>query len=512
VIDTRAQGTGFPLHLHLAVWKRPIALAALALFSFCALAVLVQRYDATVALALAALVTGTLVMMARPELATLLTVFLLYINFPAILTKQHGVPHVVAGSFILLLACPLMYSLIIRREPFKADRTFYLMVLLLAASLVSALTAIDKDIAIKTVQELALEGLLLYWLVFNAIRSMPTLRRVIWTLLAAGSLLSTLSLYQTVTGSYRQEFGGLAYRQFEAVQDVELRDGPAKRRTWDRAGGPQNEPNRFAQTLIVLIPLALYLYRNVPGAAARVCAAAFGALLVGGIMVTLSRGAFIALVLMAVMLTFIRWFKLSRVLVCVLLFAVAAPSVPFFAQRMQGITRLVNLGGGATAVESRTVDTSSLARVTLMLAATRVFFDHPVIGVGPGQFAHFYSQKYSADPEIKLRDLPPGNWRAHSLYLEIAAETGVIGISVFLAIVVTLLRELWRARRRWISHNPEFSDLATALCLSLIAYQLTGVFLHLSYQPYYWFLLALIGATLNILHFSSRERSCYPSR
>jgi putative inorganic carbon (hco3(-)) transporter len=509
--STRAERPTFALELRFDAWKRNIALSTGAILSFCALAILVQRYDAPVALGLIALVTGTLVLVARPELATLLTVFLLYINFPAILTKQHGVPHVVAGSFILLLACPLLYSLIIRREPFRADRTFHLMVLLLVVSLVSALTAMDKGVALKTVQEFVLEGLLLYWLVFNAIRSLPTLRRVIWTLLAAGSFLSTLSLYQTVTGSYTQEFGGLAYREFVAVQDEEPREGPAKRRTWDRAQGPQKEPNRFAQTLIVLIPLALYLYRNVSGVAARVCAAAAGVLLVGGIMITLSRGAFITLVLMAVLMTFIRWFKLSRVLVCALLFSVAAPSVPFFAHRMQLITRLVHLGSGDPAAESRTVDTSSLARATLMLAATRVFFDHPVIGVGPGHFA-LNSQKYSADPEIKLRDLPPGNWRAHSLYLEIAAETGIIGVSVFLAIVVTLLRQLWRARLRWMNRNPEFSDLATALCLSLIAYQLTGVFLHLNFQAYYWLLLALIGVALNLMHSAFRERSCYPSR
>jgi putative inorganic carbon (hco3(-)) transporter len=506
--STRTGYPGFEPYFHFHVWKRGLAAAA-AVFSFGALVVLVQRYDAPVALGVATLVAGALIMIARPEIATLVTVFLLYINFPAVLTKQHGVPHVLAGAFILLLGFPLLHSLIIRREPFKADRTFYLMLLLLAASLISLFAAVDKSVALETVLEYVIEGVLLYWLVFNAVRSIGTLRRVIWTLMLAGSLLSALSLYQTTTGSYRQEFGGLAYREFQEVQDGEPREGPARRRPWDRARGPLNEPNRFAQILIVLIPLAVYLYRNASGLA-RLCATGCGALLVSGVILTLSRGAFIALLLIAVLMTLLRWFPLSRVLVCALLFAVAAPSVPFFAQRMQGITRVISLGRDTEAT-SRNIDTSSLARATLMLAATRVFFDHPVVGVGPGQFAPFYSQKYSSDPEIKLRDLPPGNWRAHSLYLEIAAETGVIGVSVFLAIVLTLLRALWRARGRWINHQPEFADLATALSLSLIAYQLTGVFLHLSFQLYYWFLLAMIGTALSILNNTHRDRTCYPS-
>ena len=80
-------------------------------------------------------------------------------------------------------------------------------------------------------------------------------------MLVAGSLLGGLCLYQDLTGSYRQEFGGLAYRDYVEAEDVMRPGKPKERRDWDRAQGPLNEPNRFAQIMIVLLPLALFMYR-----------------------------------------------------------------------------------------------------------------------------------------------------------------------------------------------------------------------------------------------------------
>ena len=85
------------------------------------------------------------------------------------------------------------------------------------------------------------------------------------------------------------------------------------------------------------------------------------------------------------------------------------------------------------------------------------------------------------------------------MYLEIAAESGLLGLSVFLTIIAWLLRSLWRARHRLVAVDAQDADLAAALWLGLLAYLCTGVFLHLSYQRYYWFLVALAGAAVHVL-------------
>ncbi len=90
--------------------------------------------------------------------------------------------------------------------------------------------------------------------------------------------------------------------------------------------------------------------------------------------------------------------------------------------------------------------------------------------------------------------------RAHSLYPELAAETGVIGLVSFMTIVLLIMYQLWQARRRWMQSRPDLANIATAFLLSIIAHLGTGVFLSLAYQRFYWLLLALAGAAIQIFH------------
>jgi O-antigen ligase len=133
-----------------------------------------------------------------------------------------------------------------------------------------------------------------------------------------------------------------------------------------------------------------------------------------------------------------------------------------------------------------------------MLAALAAYTDHAVLGVGPGQYLPYYSVEYQGKPEISIRELAEPR-RAHSLYLEIAAETGTIGLLVFLAIPLLLLRDLGRIRRALSKRRPDLARLAAAFTLSIVAYLGTGAFLHLSYERYYWFMIGLASAAVGVL-------------
>ena len=130
-----------------------------------------------------------------------------------------------------------------------------------------------------------------------------------------------------------------------------------------------------------------------------------------------------------------------------------------------------------------------------MAAALTVFLEHPVIGVGPGQYARFYSADYH--DRFSFRDLPRPR-RAHNLFLEMAAETGIVGLTVFVWLLWVLSSGLLRERRRWLSIHLDKAHLATALFFSVLAYVATGLFLHLAYERYLWFLLGVSGAALRL--------------
>ena len=54
------------------------------------------------------------------------------------------------------------------------------------------------------------EGLLLYLLVVNAVRSERMLVAIVWVLLAVGAVLAVLSIHQEVTQNFRNEYLGFA--------------------------------------------------------------------------------------------------------------------------------------------------------------------------------------------------------------------------------------------------------------------------------------------------------------
>src|SRR3954454_22612128 len=79
-----------------AIW-RTLVVALVSAGAACGLAGLVVKAGPVIALAMIVVLAGAVGLLVLPEVATLATVFLLYVNFPAILTKQYGLPDIVAG-------------------------------------------------------------------------------------------------------------------------------------------------------------------------------------------------------------------------------------------------------------------------------------------------------------------------------------------------------------------------------------------------------------------------------
>jgi O-antigen ligase len=160
------------------------------------------------------------------------------------------------------------------------------------------------------------------------------------------------------------------------------------------------------------------------------------------------------------------------------------------------VTRLRSLEG-VTALSStdssQRPDTAITGRQTENLAAWNTFLDHPVVGVGPGVYFKEYSREYGN--RLGVRYLHSER-RGHSLYLELAADTGLVGLSAFMAMVGSALVLLHRHAKRLRGRDPQGAMVASSLFFGLFAYLACGMFLHLSYQRYFWALLGLASAAI----------------
>jgi O-antigen ligase len=93
--------------------------------------------------------------------------------------------------------------------------------------------------------------------------------------------------------------------------------------------------------------------------------------------------------------------------------------------------------------------------------------------------------------------------QAHSLYLEVAAETGLLGMLAFALLLVYPVAGLRRVYASLRGRTRDAQRVA-AFGIALFAYLTGSLFLHLSYPRYLWLLL---GIALAVAAFPEPEES-----
>ena len=212
-----------------------------------------------------------------------------------------------------------------------------------------------------------------------------------------------------------------------------------------RAYGTFEQPNPYAGYLGMLIPLAIGILLSRQTGWLRGYTLVALALALMAVGVSLSRGAWVGIAL-AVAAMSLFWSRRTRILLLAgsLLAAPLAALAYLDLLPPEVVTRL------ATALDYfRFVDVSQevvtpqnfavIERMAHWQAAINMIAAHPLLGVGAGNYPAVY--KWFALPEWTE---PLGH--AHNFYLNIAAETGLLGLLVYLSVVgIALLHAM-----RWL--------------------------------------------------------------
>src|SRR5262249_21156415 len=132
---------------------------------------------------------------------------------------------------------------------------------------------------------------------------------------------------------------------------------------------------------------------------------------------------------------------------------------------------LVAIGSGAIAVwvtlaaphalaQRLTHASGGTGRVDLWTIAIRMFHAHPLNGVGAGNFSnssiHYLLQPGRITRAQYIVDIPK---ETHNIYLQVLAELGVVGITLFVAIIALSLVSGLRAVRLFSRYGDTQSEL-----------------------------------------------------
>ncbi len=204
------------------------------------------------------LLVGLMAVVLSPDIATVMVTFIVYSNVAVVAVRFHGAPYILGAVVPLLLVFPVMHYLLHRREDIVIMPTTLLAIAYLLVQLVSALFSDNVTLAQAKLMTFISEGLLLFVLVTNAIRTPETLRYVIWALLAAGILLSIFPLYQQITGTFNNNYWGFAQaegRGFSTGEETLF--GEVRQ---PRLAGALGEKNFYAQIMLMLVPIGLFQF------------------------------------------------------------------------------------------------------------------------------------------------------------------------------------------------------------------------------------------------------------
>jgi O-antigen ligase len=239
--------------------------------------------------------------------------------------------------------------------------------------------------------------------------------------------------------------------------------------------------------MLMLVPLGLFqlwIYRSTW---ARILALLFTSLIIIGGALAFSRGAAVGFILLILIMAFLRYIKFYQLVILILVAYLVLWMFPQYGGRLATLSVFSDVAATDSSAALTGADGAIRGRATDILAAFRIFVDHPLFGVGPGMVST-YTQQYSRGIGFRYLTNSP---EAHSLFPGIAAESGILGLICFLLILYVPLRDLVLARRPWIMSHPDWSYLATAFFQVLVSYIVTGLFLHMSYMRFFYLMLAL---------------------
>jgi hypothetical protein len=312
--------------------------------------------------------------------------------------------------------------------------------------------------------DLFVKSLAIFWLISQVVDSTARLRRLVSWLVLLAIPLAVVAVRNFLSGSF------LAGSSPDA-QRIAGYDAPLT-----------GNPNDLALMLNLLVPLTYALRGVSRRPLVRLALAGLLFLEVVGVLLTYSRAGFLTLALVWIVHALRTLRGIKRIALAAAVAGALVVVAMFPSSYVSHLGTAVDMDADASG--------SAQERWRGAVAAVGLVADHPLLGVGLGM-------------NVLAITHETGGWRSvHNVYLQYAADLGLPGLFLFLALGVRCLRDAAAVRR---SRPPDaegrdLAKLALGIELALWAFAVAGMFHPAGYHFYFYYLggMALAARAIHL--------------
>lgn len=390
---------------------------------------------------------GIVSCMSAPVYAVLLLAGLLYV-FAVLYKTEFGVftvafaapivpTMVLAGMCVLTGVSLVIKAVTSKKFTWKFSACEFFVMLMILVYLFSAVFSytVKKSLSIWLIYAVFMG---FYFVVVNTVKTKKQLLDFFTVLTLSALVVCLYGIMQYLFGWNVTQ----AWIDEEMFEDIKM-----------RIYSTLENPNVLGEYILLMLPLAVGLMWIKKNALSKIFYAAAAVVFFAALILTFSRGCWIGLMLAAAVFVTLVCGKLWGLVLLVL------PLVPFVLPESI-INRFLSIGDMK--------DSSTSYRVYIWFGTFLMLRDFWLSGIGMGSEAFtrvypFYSYSSIVAPH------------AHNMFLQLTVEIGVAGITVFVIILVMLLKSLANTHKIGGRKSP-VSVMCVAVGSSLAGFLLQGIF------------------------------------
>lgn len=432
--------------------------------------------------------------MRSPELALMITVATIPLEEAAVLSQAGPLGRMSLPKLTGALAmASWLFNALLKGQRPRIPRTIWLLIAYVVIGIASLVGAPEPEDG-RTMVIRWIVTILFFLLVVNVVDTRDKLKHVVLVFLISATAVGAFAVVQRALPQFQYAQRGakdiveevLVGAQVDTLEE-ELVGGAVL-----RSGGTSYHPLILALNCTLIAPLLAVGAQRLRGKKRWLALFAL-AVTVAALVSSGSRSGLLSFTVVMLILLLKGTLRVNLLMIGggLLALLVAWPLIPADIK-----TRLFS-------ADAYNVDRSSSLqfRVEMAEAGLSVWRDHPLLGIGLGNLTEIGLRM----PSGVLEGMSSGT---HNVYLQVALETGLIGliaVMLFLFVCLRSARRLEAAARE--AGEPEMALVAQGLSGTVWVLFVYGMSLDLWNLPLKnaWFLLALLPAMEGILRSSAKE-------